>query len=65
MGHLKAKVYHKGCHNHPNLQKDFSLGLNLVGKSSIFNAIDYKVNCNDTKLISNKCLSSYGYPKIL
>ncbi len=44
MGHLTTKVYHKGCHNHPNLQKDFLLGLNLVGKSSIFNETTYKMN---------------------
>jgi len=41
------------------------IGLELGGFFFFFNKIDYKVNCNVTKLISNKCFSSYGYTKIL
>jgi hypothetical protein len=57
--HLQAKVYHKRCHNRPNLQKKFLLGR----KEFIFNEIYYKVDCNVTKLIFNNVFSNYGIIK--
>jgi hypothetical protein len=45
--------------------KGLYIGLELGGKSWFFNEIDYKMNCNVTKLISNNFFSTYGYHMIL